>query len=99
MRLDLVAARLTASIKGSGTMVFSGAAEEQCSEIKGSGDIQAFELKSKRVAVTIAGSGDCRVQATEELRARISGSGDVLYRGQPRVESDIKGSGSLRASR
>jgi len=97
MRLDLAASRLTASIKGSVMMVVSGTADEQHSEIKGSGDIQAFELLSKRVAVTIAGSGDCRVRASDELRAEISGSGDVLYRGRPRIESDIKGSGSVKA--
>lgn len=49
--------------------------------------------------VSIAGSSDAVVNASESLDATIAGSGDIVYRGSPAVTQHIRGSGSLRKLR
>jgi len=49
--------------------------------------------------VSISGSGDARVNATDTLEARVAGSGDVSYSGHPHdVSRRVSGSGSVEAS-
>lgn len=99
MNLAVDASRLIAEIKGSGSMDLTGEAEDFRASIKGSGDIRASNLETNHATVSIAGSGDCHVYASESLRAEISGSGDVIYGGRPMVESHIRGSGSVRSDK
>jgi hypothetical protein len=58
--------------------------------------VHLFGLASLRAEVSIAGSGDVEVSATEALSASIAGSGDVHYRGKPAVKRSIAGSGDVR---
>lgn len=99
MDLEVAVSRLVSVIKGSGSMALAGKAAEHEAAVSGSGDIRAFELDSKMASVSISGSGDCRLHATDFLTANISGSGDVIYAGSPRIESRVKGSGSVKARR
>jgi hypothetical protein len=69
-------------ISGSGDASVDGDADDAQFTVTGSGDIAADRLVARKVAVSISGSGDARVNATEALDARVSGSGDVAYRGQ-----------------
>jgi hypothetical protein len=64
--------------------------------VKGSGDIDAFELRARDSSVVITGSGNCRISVVDKLRAKITGSGDVLYRGQPHISQSITGSGKVK---
>ncbi|MBB4602321.1 hypothetical protein HNQ93_003079 [Hymenobacter luteus] len=57
--------------------------------------MQATKLQSKTCSVSISGSGNCRVQATERLEASIVGSGDVFVTGNPQVKSSVVGSGRV----
>ena len=97
--LAIVVSRLATVINGSGSMALTGKAAEYQATINGSGDIRAFNLESKKASVSIAGSGDCSLCASESLTAYISGSGDVIYTGSPRLEGSVKGSGSVKARR
>jgi hypothetical protein len=97
--LAIVASRLATVINGSGSIVLSGKTTDYQATINGSGVIRALNLDSKRASVTITGSGDCSLCASESLTAFISGSGDVIYTGSPRVEGRVKGSGSVKARR
>ena len=99
MDLAVVASRLATVINGSGSMALTGKAAEHQATINGSGGIRAFGLESEKASISIAGSGDCSLCASESLTANISGSGDVIYTGSPRVESRVKGSGSVKAYR
>jgi len=92
-RLDTGA--LSAHISGSGTTTASGRAERQDIHISGSGNHEAFELKSSQAKVNISGSGHASLWVTDSLSARISGSGRVGYRGDARVDSHISGSGRV----
>ncbi|UCG09227.1 MAG: DUF2807 domain-containing protein [Desulfobacterales bacterium] len=80
-----------------GSINLSGEADESNAAISGSGKINAFDLETKNVSVTISGSGDCRLNASESLNATISGSGDIYYKGRPKISTRISGSGSLRS--
>jgi hypothetical protein len=93
--LDLEVDQLDSDISGSGSTLLSGKANSYHASITGSGKISAFDLEAKNASINITGSGDCRVNVSEKLRAKITGSGDVRYKGFPRITKKITGSGSV----
>lgn len=93
--LELEAAQLDSDVSGSGSIQLAGRSNSHEASITGSGKIMAFELKTKITSVKITGSGDCKVNVSEKLRAKITGSGDVRYKGHPQISTKITGSGSL----
>ena len=56
------------------------------------------ELQTRAATISIAGSGDVIINASDKLKVSIAGSGDVQYSGDPEVQMSIGGSGSLRRS-
>lgn len=95
--LSLEAEKLEISIYGSGDMKLSGSAGATDIAIRGSGDIEAKKLATKKVSISIMGSGDATIHAVESIDVSIMGSGDVYYRGQPAVKDlSILGSGNFR---
>ncbi|MCK5571038.1 MAG: DUF2807 domain-containing protein, partial [Spirochaetes bacterium] len=95
--LELNVTSISAKISGSGEIDLSGKTETLDIGISGSGDFYAFDLSAEDVYVTVSGSGNCEVNASEKLDVKISGSGDVEYTGNPRINSKISGSGSLES--
>jgi len=87
---------MTSDIAGSGSIHLSGKADVHQASITGSGEINAFGLETQNASLSITGSGDCKVNASEKLQAKITGSGDVLYKGHPQVNKTITGSGSVK---
>ena len=73
-----------------------GEVESQRIVLAGSGDYAALPMASREADVSIDGSGNAQVAASERLAARIAGSGDVDYRGDARVSTTVTGSGSVR---
>jgi hypothetical protein len=53
-------------------------------------------VRSEDARVNIAGSGDAKVWARNQLDVAVAGSGDVDYYGDPRVRKSVAGSGDLR---
>jgi len=87
------------SIAGSGAVAISGTADEARFGVAGSGDINARDFAARRVSVSISGSGDAHVNATEAIDARVAGSGDVTYSGHPHdVSRRVSGSGSIESA-
>lgn len=83
---------------GSSDLHFDGNVHHFTIEIDGSGDVAAGDLKTGSTDITITGSGDAQVNATDSLSADISGSGDVTYRGKPlQVAQNISGSGTVES--
>ena len=83
-------------ISGSGDMLLEGTTEIFDFKISGSGDLSAFDLEAEQVFVTISGSGDAEVFASDLLDVKISGSGNVIYDGSPTdIFTDISGSGDI----
>lgn len=90
---------LQGSIAGSGTLKAAGRADMVEFTLAGSGDFIAPRLESRRVTISVQGSADAIVWATESLTATIAGSGDVKYYGKPQVTQTVAGSGTVRRAR
>ncbi|MFN8534254.1 MAG: head GIN domain-containing protein [Dehalococcoidia bacterium] len=92
---QLTADRLSWSISGSGQLRVAGQAPEQRGDLSGAAQVLAGDLQSARVQVTITGSGEATVRASESLDVRITGIGQVRYFGNPRLSQNISGSGKI----
>lgn len=85
-----------ASINGSGNISLTGAAAVFNAIINGSGEMHSYNFICRKVNVSVTGSGDAEVFATEELFVKFNGSGDVYYKGNPaKVDAKYDGSGKL----
>ncbi|PCH76012.1 MAG: DUF2807 domain-containing protein [Flavobacteriaceae bacterium] len=85
------------SIAGSGNIKLKGISKKLKCAVSGSGGFYGKDFKCKNVHVSIAGSGDAAVFASDKLSASIAGSGDISYYGNPTTE-DINVSGSGKVS-
>jgi len=90
---------LHGSIAGSGSLKAAGRADALEFSLAGSGDLVAPKLLSRRVSISVQGSADAVVWATETLTVTVAGSGDVKYYGKPQVTKTVAGSGSVRRAR
>lgn len=91
--LSIDATDFELNLSGSGNVNLKGTVANFSTKLSGSGDIDAVNLKSKTVDVTVSGSGNTKVTCTEKLTARVSGSGNIKYAGNPE-KRDVKVSGS-----
>jgi len=89
--LTLNVEELNTVISGSGESKLKGTAKSHNIRISGSGDIMAFDLSTERTDITISGSGDAEVDASQELDVSISGSGNVYYTGNAAVSLTVSG--------
>lgn len=89
---------LEVKVSGSGNIDLAGKARSVEMRVSGSGDIDAAQLMVKNCEAQVTGSGDIRINASEELDARVVGSGDIYYKGDPKVRSRITGSGDVRSN-
>ena len=98
-RIDLAleTTSLESEISGSGAIHLAGATRYHNARITGSGKIYAFDMQAQNASVSITGSGDCLLTATDQLSARITGSGDAVYKGHPHIEQTITGSGKVKS--
>lgn len=64
-------------------------------DIAGSGEYNGYALQSNHTAISIAGSGDTEVNASESLNISIAGSGKVSYMGSPDIKQSVAGSGNI----
>jgi Putative auto-transporter adhesin, head GIN domain len=90
---------LSLSISGSASAKAAGRVDSLTVSISGSGSLGAAGLMVKRATITVSGSGDATVNASDELDASVSGSGDIRYIGSPRLTSRVSGSGSIEHTR
>jgi hypothetical protein len=74
----------------------NGSANQFTCSIAGSGNINGYDLKAETAIVKIAGSGNVKVNATDEINASIAGSGNVYYTGNPKQNVKSAGSGSIK---
>ncbi len=94
--LSLYSDALDIEINGSGDARLKGTSGQLNIEIDGNGNVDAEELLTDDCEISISGSGDCRVDVQNSLKADISGSGTVTYEGKVEdIRSNINGSGEL----
>jgi hypothetical protein len=97
MRLESTHQFIRAAIKGSGDINLSGNTNRFEADVKGSGDIKAANMQAKSASISIKGSGDCFIHASEYLEVSIKGSGDLVYSGNPGTkEINVAGSGTVK---
>ena len=87
--------RFETRLAGSGDIRASGVADLQRIEIDGSGNVTARELNGKSAEVTIRGSGNVEVAASDSLSISIMGNGNVRYTGNPKLDQRVFGSGRI----
>lgn len=80
---------------GSGGIKLDGESKNIFCEVNASGDVEASGLKAETAKVSIHGSGNAEVFASESLDAEIFASGDVHYKGEPKITSSVHGSGEV----
>ena len=81
---------------GSGDVKASGKTGEFVANINGAVDLEAKELRSERVRISVSGSSDSSVYASNSLQVDISGVGDVYYYGNPEeIIEEISGVGEI----
>lgn len=87
---------LESSVSGSGDITITGRAENSSVSVVGSGDFTAQSLSTSNTAVSVRGSGDARVNASDKIDASVVGSGDIHYTGSVKsVNTSKAGSGSI----
>lgn len=97
MELNLNSSDVDIRISGSGSIRLDGNADKTEASISGSGKVKAEDMETRIFEASISGSGNCYVNATEEIRAKISGSGNIYYDGKPdRINSSASGSGKIK---
>jgi len=83
-------------ISGAGHYELHGTADEQTIAISGAGEVHNFGLTTRNSTVTISGTGNVEVHASDRLDASISGTGSIAYAGNPRtVHQSIQGIGNI----
>jgi Putative auto-transporter adhesin, head GIN domain len=84
-------------LEGSGSIEVevAGRAQEQDVSISGSGRYNGEALTSRSARVTVSGSADVVVNASDALDVQVSGSGNVRYVGNPSITEKVSGSGSV----
>ncbi|HSD07289.1 head GIN domain-containing protein [Flavobacterium sp.] len=96
LTLNIKATDIEANLSGSGDVVIKGNSDNFTSKISGSGDLDAENLITKKANLTISGSGDMKINCSENLFARVSGSGDISYKGNPQIkDTKVSGSGEI----
>lgn len=96
MDLKILAKNSDTNIAGSGNIKLKGIASEIRCSIAGSGNLNGYNLKTNKATIKIAGSGNVKIEVTNEVHANIAGSGNVIYTGNPEiVKSKSAGSGSV----
>ena len=79
-------------------MTLKGETKEFISQTNGSGNTEAYDLKSETVKASIYGSGNTNVFASVKLTTEIFGSGNVNYKGNPQINSSSHGSGTVNSA-
>jgi len=97
-KLNANAKTVNAELKGSGDITLYGKAETLNLSKSGSGDIHASNFLAQKSFVTSSGSGDCEVNATEQLDLKNSGSGDIYYTSNP-PQLNVSNTGSGKISK
>lgn len=95
IQLSLETDIINSRISGSGKVEIEGIAATLDMDIKGSGDLEAFDLLVKDAQIEIDGSGDAQINVTDFLEIMINGSGDVYYKGDPDMKVTSRGSGKV----
>lgn len=84
------------NLSGSGNVALTGNSDNFVSKTSGSGNMDGLNLTTKKANIAISGSGNVKVNCSENLYARVSGSGNIHYKGDPQIkDTKVSGSGEI----
>ena len=87
---------LVMDLDGSGDISASGKTGEFIANTSGSIDLNAKELRSEKVRISVSGASDSTVYASKRLEVDINGVGDIYYYGDPEeILENISGVGEI----
>lgn len=86
---------LNASISGTGDITLVGSCKNQDVEMNSTGKYKAYDFESENCTIRVSGTGDAKLNVSEQLDVHISSTGDVYYLGSPRVDVTDNGVGDL----
>lgn len=87
---------LIASISGSGDLKISGITENLEANVSGSGELTCNKLTAQNAVTKVSGSGNLKVNCTNNLKATVSGSGNIHYKSKPEIiDTKVTGSGDI----
>lgn len=86
---------LQTNINSTGEAYLSGIAEKHTALLNSSGDIQAFDMFSDTLNITISSSGNSRVRVRKLIDANLSARGNLFYKGNPQINSSVTGRGKI----
>jgi len=95
IKIKTVCSAIDGSISGSGDIILSGSSKQSDLNISGSGGFSAYNFSTQICDINTAGSGDARLNVSDNLIVHIAGSGNVYYIGHPSISVNIAGSGSV----
>lgn len=93
---NLRGTHLTVDNSGAGSVIVSGAVQEQRVTLSGAGSYDGAALTSDRAKVDLSGVGSVVVNVRDRLDATLSGAGSVEYIGAPEVHTTTGGIGTIR---
>jgi hypothetical protein len=93
MTSEVKGGTLDASTAGAGDLVLKGSVNTAKYSLSGAGKLNARELKSEDVKISIAGSGEAHVFADKTISASVAGSGRISYTGNATI-SNFSSAGS-----
>ena len=97
IQLEVATNTINSNIAGSGNIQLNGETSNLTCSIAGSGNVNAYDLKSDISTIKIAGSGNAKVNAVNEIHGSTAGSGNIIYSGNPTiVKVKSAGSGSIK---
>lgn len=87
----ITAEKVVAKLDGSGDVELKGNCEQADLTLKGTGDLDAFNLQANHVRATQNnGSGSLKCHAVKTLQTQTNGSERILYTGNPKVTATGK---------
>jgi len=97
IKLELKAERIEVNISSSGDIDLMGECDIMEANLSSAGDLNATDLKTREVDITVNSAGDATIYVTEKLEARASSAGDIRYQGNPEyVNAYASSAGSIR---
>jgi hypothetical protein len=87
--------QLKLSASGACDLTADGAVDDLEIDVSGAAEIDAANFVAKRVKISISGSGNADLHASESLDVTVSGAGTVNCAGNPKVTKQISGIGKV----
>jgi hypothetical protein len=82
-------------LSGTGDHVFEGSCVYQDIDMDGTADYSAYDLESEICDIICDGTGDAKLNVSEELNVSIKSVGDVYYIGNPTITINDTSIGNL----